>query len=111
MTTIAATYPADWPIQHSHSLAGQTATVVQRDGSRRAIRFASDVQFHHVGSTPILQPVVEGHLDGAAGPFHPEDRELVLCDGTIFRLFIAQSSFFFAIAPVAPRLRAGVAAA
>jgi hypothetical protein len=111
MTTIASTYPADWPAQNAHSLAGQSAFVIQCDGSRRAIRFGSDVHLHQMGAAPILQPVVEGHLDATAGPFRPEDRELVLCDGAVFRLFIAQSTFFFAIAPVTPRLRARVAAA
>lgn len=109
MTTIASTYESPWQ-PRSHSLAGQSATIIQRDGSRRAIRFASDVQFHHIGATPILQPVIEGHVDAGGEAFCPEDRELVLGDGMVFRIFIAQQSFFFAIAPLSSCLRPGAAA-
>lgn len=115
MSQIAATWPAAWPARPSQSLAGQSATVVQRDGSRRVIRFGSDVQLRPSGSRPsgaasVPLPVVEGHLDAGQHVFDPEDRDLVLRDGSVFRICFSHQSFFFAIAPLVSRLRAAIPA-
>ncbi|MGB7136585.1 MAG: hypothetical protein WBD46_14940, partial [Acidobacteriaceae bacterium] len=82
MVQIASTYQAEWVTRPSLSLAGQYATVVQRDGTHKAIRFGPDVQFRpeggrHLGTAPILRPIVEGHLDAAEHTFDAEDRDLI----------------------------------
>jgi hypothetical protein len=112
MTRIAATYQAEWTSRPSQSLAGQYATVVQRDGTHKAIRFGSDVQLRpeggrHLGMARVLRPIVEGHLDAADHVFDPEDRDLILSDGRVFRISFSHRSFFFAIAPLCARLRVG----
>lgn len=107
MAQVAETYPADWEPQ-AQSLAGQVATVIQRDGTRKEIRFASDVRLRRGGARPpgtntVLQPVVEGHVDAAA--FDAEDQQLILSDGSIFRITFSYQSFFFAVEPLISRAR------
>lgn len=96
------------PVQ---SLAGQTATVIQRDGTRKQIRFGRDVRLRREGARPpgttaVLQPVVEGHVDANEGTFDPDDHQLILNDGSIFRITFSYQSFFFAVEPLAARARA-----
>lgn len=110
MTQIASTYQAEWASRPSRSLAGQYATVVQRDGTHKPIRFGSDVQLRpeggrHQGMARVLRPIVEGHLDTADHVFDPEDRDLILSDGSVFRISFSHRSFFFAIAPLSARIR------
>ncbi len=109
MAEIAGTYPAEWQTR-VQSLAGQTATVIQRDGTRKVIRFGSDVRLRREGARPpgttrVLQPVVEGHLDASETAFEPEDQQLVLSDGSVFRISFSHQSFFFAIEPLSSRHR------
>ena len=111
MAQVAGTYPSDWEPQ-AQSLAGQTATVIQRDGTRKEIRFGSDVRLRRGGARPpgtigVLQPVVEGHLASNERGFDPDDQHLVLNDGSIFRITFSYETFFFAIEPLTSRLRAG----
>ncbi len=96
------------PVQ---SLAGQTATVIQRDGTRKEIRFGRDVRLRREGARPPgtttnLQPVVEGHVDPKENAFDPEDQHLVLGDGSVFRITFSYQSFFFAVEPLTARARA-----
>jgi hypothetical protein len=110
MSQIASTWQAEWVTRPTQSLAGQYATVVQRDGTHKPIRFGPDVQLRpeggqHVGTAPILRPIVEGHLDTAEATFDPEDRDLILSDGSTFRISFSHRSFFFAIAPLSARVR------
>jgi hypothetical protein len=97
-------------MQPVQSLAGQTATVIQRNGTRKEIRFGRDVRLRREGSRPpgttaSLQPVVEGHIDASEMAFDPEDQQLVLGDGTIFRITFSYQNFFFAVEPLSARLR------
>jgi hypothetical protein len=110
MTEVAQTWQAEWEIRPTQSLAGQTAIVIQRDGLRKQIRFGRDVRLRREGSRPpgttaTLQPVVEGHLDAGDSFFVPEDQQLVLNDGSIFRITFSYRNFFFAVEPLAARLR------
>jgi len=112
MTQIAATYEAEWPTRTTQSLAGQSATVIQRNGTRKAIRLGSDVHLRPEGGQPMgtaraLRPVVEGHLEATEPPFDPEDQDLVLGDGSVFRISFSHRSFFYAIAPLSSPLRVG----
>ncbi len=112
MAEVAATWPADWEPVVAQSLAGQKATVIQRDGTRREIRFGSDVRLRHGGARPpgtvaVLQPVVEGHVDGGGGAFDADDQQLILSDGSIFRITFSYQSFFFAVEPLTARARSG----
>jgi hypothetical protein len=109
MSQVAVTYRAEWQPQ-AQSLAGQTATVIQRDGTRKEIRFGSDVRLRRGGGRPpgtatIVQPVVEGHLAASEKAFDPEDQQLVLNDGSVFRISFSYQSFFFAIEPLTARNR------
>lgn len=114
MTQIAATYEAEWAARTSQSLAGQTATVIQRDGTRKAIRLGADVHLRPEGGRPggpasVLRPIVEGHVAASEAEFDVEDQDLVLGDGSVFRISFSHGTFFFAIAPLASRLQmAGV---
>jgi hypothetical protein len=95
------------PVQ---SLAGQSATVIQRNGTRKQIRFGRDVRLRREGSRPpgttaALQPVVEGHLDADETAFEPEDMQLILSDGSIFRITFSYQNFFFAVEPLSARVR------
>ena len=111
MAEVAVTYRAEWEPRHAESLAGQTAVVIQRDGTRKAIRFGRDVRLRREGARPpgttaTLQPVVEGHIDPSDRAFVPEDQHLVLSDGSVFRITFSYESFFFAVEPLAARTRA-----
>ncbi|HUB17197.1 MAG TPA: hypothetical protein VL990_01095 [Acidobacteriaceae bacterium] len=91
------------------SLAGQSATVVQRDGTRKQIRFGRDVRLRREGSRPpgsaaVLQPVIEGHVDANEKTFVPEDHQLILSDGSVFRITFSFESFFFAVEPLSARI-------
>jgi hypothetical protein len=110
MSQVAGTYQAEWEPREAQSLAGQTATVIQRDGTRKEIRFGADVRLRRGGGRPpgtttILQPVVEGHLATSEGAFVPEDQQLVLQDGSVFRISFSYQSFFFAIEPLTAKNR------
>jgi len=110
MSQVAGTYQAEWQPSEMQSLAGQTATVIQRDGSRKEIRFGSDVRMRRGGGRPpgtttILQPVIEGHLASSEKGFEPEDQQLVLNDGSVFRISFSYQSFFFAIEPLTAKSR------
>ncbi|HEX4311532.1 MAG TPA: hypothetical protein VHZ25_15990 [Acidobacteriaceae bacterium] len=110
MAEVAGTYQAEWEPRQAKSLAGQSATVIQRDGTRKEIRFGRDVRLRREGARPpgttaVLQPVVEGHLDANGKAFDPEDQHLVLSDGSIFRITFAYQSFFFAVEPLLSRSR------
>lgn len=112
MTQIAATYETEWPTRTAQSLAGQIATVIQRDGTRKAIRLGSDVHLrpeggHPTGTASILRPIVEGHLEATEPEFDVEDQDLVLGDGSTFRISFSHRTFFFAIAPLSSRMRVG----
>lgn len=112
MTHIAATYEAEWPTRQVQSLAGQLATVIQRDGTRKPIRLGSDVHLrpeggHHMGTAAIPRPVVEGHLEPTEPGFDADDQDLVLGDGSVFRISFSHRTFFYAIAPLSSRIRAG----
>lgn len=105
MADVAATYPAAWHPGQGQSLAGQTATVVQRDGTRKEVRFGRDVRLRRGGAKPpgtyaALQPVVEGHIDAADPAFDPEDQHLILDDGSTFRITFSYQTFFFAVEPL-----------
>jgi len=105
MAEVAATYPAAWQFGQGMSLAGQTATVVQRDGTRKEIRFGRDVRLRRGGARPpgtnaVLQPVVEGHIDASDKAFDPEDQHLILKDGSTFRITFSHQTFFFAVEPL-----------
>jgi len=98
------------PVQ---SLAGQTATVIQRDGTRKEIRFGRDVRLRREGSRPpgtaaAIQPVVEGHVDATEMFFDPEDQQLILSDGSVFRITFSHQNFFFAVEPLSARVRANL---
>jgi len=76
MAEVAGTYPAEWQPRQGQSLAGQTATVIQRDGTRKLIRFGRDVRLRREGARPpgttsFLQPVIEGHIDCSRGRSNP----------------------------------------
>lgn len=110
MAQVAGTYWAEWEPRQSQSLAGQTATVVQRDGTRKEIRFGRDVRLRREGARPpgtlaVLLPVVEGHLDNNEPAFDPNDQHLILSDGTVFRITFSYQSFFFAVEPLSARMR------
>lgn len=110
MAEVAAIYPAEWQSRQAQSLAGQTATVIQRDGTRKMIRFGSDVRLKRGSVRPpglgsFLQPVIEGHLDAAESAFEPEDQQLVLSDGSVFGISFSYQSFFFAVEPLSSRSR------
>lgn len=110
MTQVAATYPTQWLPRQGESLAGQTATVIQRDGTRKQIRFGRDVRLRREGSRPpgttaVLQPVVEGHLDASDAVFNTEDHQLILSDGSVFRITFSYQTFFFAVEPLSSRMR------
>ncbi len=110
MAEVAGTYPAEWQQRQAQSLAGQTATVVQRDGTRKLIRFGRDVRLRRdggraPGTTRVLQPVIEGHIDSSERAFEPDDQHLVLDDGSVFRISFSYRSFFFAIEPLVSRHR------
>jgi len=110
MAQVAGTYWAEWEPRQSQSLAGQTATVVQRDGTRKEIRFGRDVRLRREGARPpgtsaVLLPVVEGHLDNNEPGFDPNDQHLILSDGTVFRITFSYQSFFFAVEPLSARMR------
>jgi hypothetical protein len=107
---VAGTYPAEWQTRQAMSLAGQTATVIQRDGTRKEIRFGRDVRLRRQGARPpgsptVLQPVVEGHLEDNDKSFGPEDQQLVLNDGSVFRISFCYRSFFFAVEPLSSHAR------
>ena len=109
MAQVAETYPADWEPQ-AQSLAGQKAVVIQRDGTRKEIRFGSDVRLRRGGARPpgtttVLQPVVEGHVDSTETAFDSEDQQLILSDGSVFRITFSYQSFFFAVEPLTSRTR------
>lgn len=111
MTEIAGTYRAEWEMRQVLSLAGQTATVIQHNGTRKQIRFGRDVRLRREGArlpgtTTALQPVVEGHLDGTQKGFDPEDQHLLLSDGSMFRITFSYETFFFAVEPLVGRPRA-----
>jgi hypothetical protein len=100
MAEVAVTYRAEWEPRQTESLAGQTAIVIQRDGTRKAIRFGRDVRLRREGARPpgttaMLQPVVEGHIEPSDRGFVPEDQHLVLSDGSVFRITFSYESFFF----------------
>jgi len=111
MAEVAGTSWTQWqqpPL--GESLAGQTATVIQRDGTRKQILFGSDVRLRREGGRPPgttakLQPVVEGHLAASELGFDPEDQHLVLNDGSVFRITFSYRSFFFAVEPLSARSR------
>jgi hypothetical protein len=110
MAEVAGTYQAEWEPRQAQSLAGQSATVIQRDGTRKEIRFGRDVRLRREGARPpgttaVLQPVVEGHLESNDKAFDPEDQHLVLNDGSVFRITFAYQSFFFAVEPLLSRSR------
>ena len=110
MAEVAVTYQAEWEPRQAQSLAGQTATVIQHDGTRKQIRFGRDVRLRREGarppgSTAVLQPVVEGHLDASEEGFDPGDQQLILGDGSVFRITFSYRSFFFAVEPLSPRMR------
>jgi hypothetical protein len=110
MAEVAGTYPAEWQPRQGQSLAGQTATVIQRDGTRKLIRFGRDVRLRREGARPpgttsFLQPVIEGHIDCSERAFEPDDQQLVLDDGSVFRISFSYRSFFFAIEPLVSRHR------
>jgi hypothetical protein len=110
MTEIAQTWRAEWEMRPVQSLAGQTAIVIQRNGARRQIRFGRDVRLRREGSRPPgttapLQPVVEGHVEATEWTFDPEDQQLVLSDGSVFRITFSYQSFFFAVEPLSARVR------
>ena len=110
MAQVAGTYWAEWELRQTQSLAGQTATVIQRDGTRKEIRFGRDVRLRREGARPpgttsVLQPVVEGHLDTAEQAFDPDDHHLILSDGSVFRITFSYQSFFFAVEPLSARTR------
>ncbi|MFP5228719.1 MAG: hypothetical protein ACLGXA_13940 [Acidobacteriota bacterium] len=107
---MAETYRAEWEMRPVLSLAGQTATVIQRNGTRKQIRFGRDVRLRREGARPpgataVLQPVVEGHIETAESAFDPEDQQIVLSDGSTFRITFSYQSFFFAVEPLSARLR------
>lgn len=111
MAQILEAYEAIAEKQLAESLAGQTATVIHRDGTRKEIRFGKDVLLRreggrHHGTIPVARPIVEGHLESSQGGLDPEDRELVLNDGSVFTISFSHKSFFFAIEPLGMR-RAG----
>lgn len=113
MAEVAGTFRAEWESRQALSLAGQSATVIQRDGTRKEIRFGRDVRLRREGSRPpgtttVLQPVVEGHVDTCEKAFDPEDQHLVLSDGSVFRITFSYQSFFFAVEPLASRSRLSV---
>ena len=110
MSQVAGTYQSEWQASQVHSLAGQTATVIQRDGTRKEIRFGAVVRLRRGGGPPpgtttILQPVVEGHLAPSERGFEPEDQQLELRDGSVFRISFSYQSFFFAIEPLTAKNR------
>ena len=110
MAEVAGTYQAEWEPRQAQSLAGQSATVIQRDGTRKEIRFGRDVRLRREGARPpgttaVLQPVVEGHVEPAGWAFDPEDQHLVLSDGSVFRITFSYQSFFFAVEPLMSRSR------
>lgn len=110
MADVAGTYRAEWEMRPAQSLAGQTATVIQRDGTRKQIRFGRDVRLRREGSRPpgttaAIQPVVEGHVDATEVSFDPEDHQLILSDGSIFRITFSHQNFFFAVEPLSARVR------
>ena len=110
MAEVAVTYRAEWEPRQTESLAGQTAIVIQRDGTRKAIRFGRDVRLRREGARPpgttaMLQPVVEGHIEPSERGFVPEDQHLVLSDGSVFRITFSYESFFFAVEPLSARPR------
>lgn len=111
MADVATTWRAEWEMRPVQSLAGQTATVIQRDGTRKEIRFGRDVRLRREGARPPgttthLQPVVEGHVEPNDNAFDPEDQHLVLGDGSVFRITFSYQSFFFAVEPLTARARA-----
>jgi hypothetical protein len=113
MAQVAETYRAEWEMRPVQSLAGQTATVIQRNGTRKEIQFGRDVKLRREGSRPpgtnaALQPVVEGHIDTSEMVFVPEDQQLILSDGSVFRITFSYQNFFFAVEPLAARVRARV---
>jgi hypothetical protein len=110
MAEVAETYRAEWEMRPVQSLAGQTATVIQRNGTRKQIRFGRDVRLRREGARPpgtsaALQPVVEGHVDANEIAFDPEDQQLVLSDGSVFRITFSYQNFFFAVEPPSARVR------
>jgi hypothetical protein len=110
MAEVAGTYRAEWEPRQAQSLAGQSATVIQRDGTRKEIRFGRDVRLRREGARPpgttaVLQPVVEGHVEPPGKAFDPEDQHLVLSDGSVFRITFSYQSFFFAVEPLLSRSR------
>ena len=104
MAQIAIDYQTEWQKRESTSLAGQTATVVHRNGSRKLVRLGPDVKLRRenrgqTGATALLHPVVEGHLDPTENNFDPEDENLILSDGSVFRISFSHRNFFFAVEP------------
>jgi hypothetical protein len=113
MAEMAEVWRAEWEMRPVLSLAGQTATVVQRNGTRKQIRFGRDVRLRREGSRPpgtsaVLQPVVEGHIDATGNAFDQDDYQLILNDGSVFRITFSYQSFFFAVEPLAPKTKAHV---
>jgi len=105
MAAIAECYQTTWQPQEAESLAGQTATVVHRDGSRKQVILGRDVKLRRErerlsGRPAILRPIVEGHIDAAERAFEPEDEDLILSDGSMFRISFSHGNFFFAIQPL-----------
>ncbi len=97
---------AEWKARESNSLAGQIATIVNRNGSRKQVRFGPDVKLRResrgqVAGASLLHPVVEGHIESAERKLDPEDQDLVLSDGSVFRISYTHDSFFFAVAAYA----------
>jgi hypothetical protein len=113
MAGVAETHLAEWQPREAQSLAGQMATVIQRDGTRKEIRFGADVRLRRGGGRPpgastILQPVVEGHLAPSERGFDPDDQQLVLRDGSVFRISFSYRGFFFAVEPLTSKNRVSV---
>jgi hypothetical protein len=105
MAAIAECFETTTQPGEAESLAGQSATVVHRDGSRKQVRLGRDVKLRRErerlsGRPAILRPIVEGHIDAGERAFEPEDEDLILSDGSMFRISFSHGNFFFAIQPL-----------
>ncbi len=105
MAAIAESYQTTWQPHEAESLAGQSATVVHRDGSRKQVILGRDVKLRRErerlsGRPAILRPIVEGHIETSERAFEPEDEDLILSDGSMFRISFSHGNFFFAIQPL-----------
>lgn len=111
MAAIAESYQTEWQAREAQSLAGQIVTIVHRNGSRKEVTLGSDVKLRRErerrsGEAAVLRPIVEGHLAASERALDPEDQDLILSDGSTFRISFSNGSFFFAIQPLASRARA-----